>query len=35
MSDRFWSTLQANYDLELARDALGPRLEKEVTPRAA
>jgi addiction module HigA family antidote len=35
MSDRFWSTLQANYDLEVARDALGTRLEKEVTPRAA
>jgi addiction module HigA family antidote len=35
MSERFWSTLQANYDLEVARDALGPRLEREVTPRAA
>ena len=35
MSDRFWSTLQANYDLEIARDELGTRLEEEVTPRAA
>jgi antitoxin HigA-1 len=35
MSERFWSTLQANYDLEVARDALGKRLEEEVTPRAA
>jgi addiction module HigA family antidote len=35
MSERFWSTLQANYDLEVARDTLGPRLEREVTPRAA
>jgi len=35
MFDRFWSTLQANYDLEIARDELGTRLEEEVTPRAA
>ena len=35
MSERFWSTLQANYDLEIARDELGQRLEEEVKPRAA
>ncbi len=28
----FWLNLQAQYDLETARDALGDRLEKEVTP---
>jgi addiction module HigA family antidote len=28
----FWLNLQALYDLETARDALGVRLEKEVTP---
>jgi addiction module HigA family antidote len=30
MSETFWSNLQAHYDLELQRDALGDRLEKEV-----
>ncbi len=35
MSERFWSNLQANYDLEIAKDELGDRLEKEVKPRAA
>ncbi len=28
----FWLNLQALYDLETAKDALGDRLEKEVTP---
>ncbi|MEW5871458.1 MAG: HigA family addiction module antitoxin [Chloroflexota bacterium] len=28
----FWLNLQALYDLETARDALGERLELEVTP---
>ncbi len=28
----FWLNLQALYELETARDALGARLEKEVTP---
>ncbi len=28
----FWLNLQVLYDLETARDALGDRLEKEVTP---
>ena len=29
-SDRFWLNLQARYDLEVERDHLGARLEKEV-----
>src|SRR5476649_1739999 len=29
-SDRFWLNLQARFDLEIARDHLGARLEKEV-----
>jgi len=28
----FWMNLQALFDLETAKDALGDRLEKEVTP---
>lgn len=28
----FWLNLQALYDLESAKDALGDRLEREVTP---
>ena len=34
-SDRFWLNLQARYDLESQRDALGKRLEKEVVVLAA
>ena len=30
-SDRFWLNLQAHYDLEVERDRLGPRLEREVS----
>jgi addiction module HigA family antidote len=30
-SERFWLNLQARYDLETQRDALGSRLEREVT----
>jgi len=30
MSETFWSNLQAHYDLEVERDRLGDRLEKEV-----
>jgi antitoxin HigA-1 len=30
MSAQFWMGLQAEYDLDLARDALGSRLEREV-----
>ena len=29
-SERFWLNLQARFDLEQQRDALGPRLAKEV-----
>jgi len=29
-SERFWLNLQAQYDLEIERDELGDRLEKEV-----
>jgi len=32
---RFWLNLQAQYDLEVAADALGDRLAKEVSPHAA
>jgi addiction module HigA family antidote len=30
-SDRFWLNLQPAYDLEIERDRLGKRLEREVT----
>jgi len=30
MGETFWSNLQAHYDLEVERDRLGDRLEKEV-----
>jgi addiction module HigA family antidote len=30
MSDTFWLNLQADYDLEVQRDRLGDRLEREV-----
>lgn len=29
-SDRFWLNLQSRYDLEMEKDRLGKRLEKEV-----
>ena len=29
-TERFWLNLQASYDLEVERDRLGDRLEKEV-----
>ena len=29
-TERFWLNLQARYDLETEKDALGPRLEREV-----
>lgn len=34
MSERFWLSLQTRYDLEVEKDRLGDRLEKEVAPRA-
>jgi len=30
MSERFWINLQARYDLEMAKDKLGSRLDEEV-----
>ncbi len=35
MSERFWINLQTNYEIEVAKDELGDRLETEVRPRAA
>jgi antitoxin HigA-1 len=35
MEAQFWMNIQALYDLEIARDALGRRLDAEVRPRAA
>jgi addiction module HigA family antidote len=32
-SDRFWLNLQTRYDLEVERDRLGPRLQREVMVR--
>ncbi len=34
-SERFWLNLQAQYDLDVERDRLGDRLEREVEPRAS
>ena len=34
-SERFWLNLQAQYHLDVERDRLGERLEREVTPRAS
>ncbi len=33
-SDRFWLNLQTAYDLDVERDRLGDRLEREVLARA-
>lgn len=33
-SERFWLNLQTRYDLEVEKDRLGDRLDKEVAPRA-
>lgn len=35
MEEQFWLNLQAHYDLEVARDAIGDRLDSEVIPLAA
>jgi addiction module HigA family antidote len=32
---QFWLNLQSRYDLDVAKDTLGKRLEREVQPRAA
>jgi addiction module HigA family antidote len=29
----FWINLQARYDLDVSKEAFGPRIEKEVAPR--
>jgi addiction module HigA family antidote len=34
-SPQFWANLQANYDLELARDAAGEVIATQVRPRRA
>jgi len=34
-SERFWLNLQTRYDLEVEKDRLGKRLEKEVVARRA
>src|SRR4029077_17545236 len=34
-SERFWMNLQARYDLEVEKDRLGSRLQREVTVRTA
>jgi antitoxin HigA-1 len=34
-TERFWLNLQTRYDLELERDRLGARLEREVSVRAS
>ena len=31
-SERFWLNLQARYDLEVEKDRLGDRLQREVSP---
>ncbi|GMU41939.1 MAG: transcriptional regulator [Chloroflexota bacterium] len=33
-TEQFWLNLQTRYDLDVERDRLGDRLEREVTPRA-
>lgn len=35
MSEKFWLNLQSQFDLDVERDRLGDRLEKEVTVRSA
>jgi addiction module HigA family antidote len=35
MEAQFWLNLQSHYDLEVARDELDGRLEKEIAPHAA
>ena len=34
-TDRFWLNLQTRFDLEVARDRLGERLQREVTVLAS
>lgn len=34
-SPQFWMNLQTRYDLDVARDAVGDRLTREIEPLAA
>ncbi|MCC7155783.1 MAG: HigA family addiction module antidote protein [Bryobacterales bacterium] len=34
-SPQFWINLQANYDLEVARDAIGQKIAEEIRPHRA
>jgi addiction module HigA family antidote len=34
-SPQFWTNLQANYDLEVAQDAIGSRINDEIKPYRA
>jgi addiction module HigA family antidote len=34
-TSQFWMNLQANYDLEVAQDALGPEIQERVKPLRA
>lgn len=33
-TERFWLNLQTQYDLDVERDRIGARIEKEIEPRA-
>ena len=35
MSAQFWLNIQTRYELEIAKDKIGDRLEKEISPYAA
>ena len=35
MSPQFWTNLQANYDLEVAQDAIGKLITEEIIPHRA
>jgi len=35
MSERFWINLQGRYDIEVEKDLLADRLDREVRPRVA
>lgn len=35
ISPQFWLGLQADYDLDITREALGDKLEREIVPLAA
>lgn len=35
VSEQFWMNLQSHYELEVANEAYGRRLDREIKPRAA